>query len=278
MSRRIKTVVALAALVFPAIASAQTPPPANGILRIGREVLKPGRGSTHAKSEAAWSRALEAAKFTTTFIAFTSMSGPAEVWFVSPFASLAEMEKTNAANGANPAFTAIDDKYDAAETDLVESNRGMILTARPELSYSTGKPLWQMRFLTAQRIQVRAGHGAEFTESRVAIKAAHEKAKLADGFAVYQVTSGMAAGTYYVFAARSSLTELDDNAKTHQDPAYQAALGPDWAKRNAALVQAYEAQSDVNLFAVNPAMSIVPKDWKDNDAFWKPKAPAKKAP
>ncbi|MFI5311952.1 MAG: hypothetical protein ACHQQ3_12000, partial [Gemmatimonadales bacterium] len=160
----------------------------------------------------------------------------------------------------------------------LSDGRQIVLVNRDDLSYSTGRPIWEMRFLTATRVLVRLGHEAEFVEARKAIKAAHEKAKLSDGYGVYQVTSGMPGTTFYIFAARKSLSELDDNTKTHADPAYQAALGADWTKRNAALVQAYEASTDVNIFAMNPAMSIAPPDWIKADPYWKPKAPPKKAP
>jgi hypothetical protein len=139
----------------------------------------------------------------------------------------------------------------------------MILTARPDLSYSTGRPLSDMRFVSATRILVRPGHAAEFVEARTAIKAAHEKAKLPDGYAIYQVADGMPGGTFYLLATRKSLSELDDAQKVHTDPAYVAALGADWTKRNAALVAAYETSTDVNLFSVNVEMSIAAKEWKE---------------
>lgn len=286
MRYRMSLAATAAALAIPIIAGAQTmtaaAPVLNGaapVLAIGREVIKPGKGPAHTRLETAWSRSLEAAKYAQGFVALTSMSGPNEVWFVSPYASLDAMQKANEAYDANPAMMAISEKYVPAEVEfLADGGRSMILTLRPELSYSNGRALSDMRFLTVQRIQVRAGHAAEFTESRTAIKAAHEKAKLSDGFAVYQATSGMPGGTFYVLATRKSLAELDDNTKTHADPAYQAALGVDWLKKNALLVQAYEASSDNNVFAVNPAMSVVSKEWKDADAFWRPKLVAKKTP
>ena len=281
MSHRIKIVrlsVLSAAIVLPSIAGAQAMTSPAPVLQIGREVVKPGKIAAHAKLEAAWSRGLEAAKYPTTFVALTSMSGPHEVWFVSPWASLAAMQKANDEFDANTILSAIDEKYAPAEIDYLQDWRVMTLMLREDLSYSTGKPITDMRFASVTRVLVRAGHTAEFVEARTAIKAAHEKAKLSDGYAVYQATLGMPSGTYYILAARKSLTEVDDNAKTHADPAYMAALGPDWMKRNAALVQAYEASSDVNLFAVSAAMSVVPKEWGAADPFWKPKALPKQVP
>jgi hypothetical protein len=279
MKLRIGFALLSAGLALPAIASAQTPPATQGVLTIYRETVKPGKDAAHTKSETAWSRAQEMAKSQSHFVAMTAMTGPNEVWFVSGYGSLAEMQKVNEANDANAAVTAANDKYGPAESEFLQDGRQINLIERPDLSYSTGRPIWEMRFLTAQRILVRPGHNAEFVEARTAIKAAHEKAKLPDGYAIYQVTSGMPGGTYYLFAARKSLSELDDNTKVHSDPAYQAALGADWTKRNAALVAAYETSTETDVFSMNPAMSSAPPDWIKADTYWKPKAPpAKKAP
>jgi hypothetical protein len=265
------------ALVLPTTVRAQAMTGPAPILVVGREVVKPGKAIAHAKWEAAWSRSLEAAKSPLTIVGLTALDGPNEVWFVLPYGSLADMQKSNEAGDANPALAAVAEKYVPAESDFLTDMRSMILTYRADLSYQTGRPISEMRYVTVQRILVRAGHNAEFVEARTAVKAAHEKAKLPDGFAIYSA-NGMPAGTFYVLAARKSLAEVDDNAKTHQDPAYQAALGADWTKRNAALVAAYEQSSDLSIFAASPAMSVVPKEWKDADPFWKPKEPAKKAP
>ena len=279
MRHRIRVGTALLALALPAVGSSQansaSPAP---VLLVGRELVKPGKNIAHTKWETSWSRALEAAKYPQTLVALTSMSGTPETWFVFPYASLADLEKANATFDGNASLTGIDQKYAPAESEYLQGMRTMLLSYRPELSYSTGTPVSAMRFVTVTRILVRAGHMPEFIEARTAIKAAHEKAKLPDGYAIYQATSGMPAGTYFLLAGRKSLKELDDNTKIHEGAAYQAALGADWAKRNAALQQAYEASSDVNLYAMNAGMSIVPKEWKDSDPFWAPKAEAKKAP
>ncbi len=278
MRHRVRLAVLSATLMLPTIASPKAMTGPSKVLRVEREVVKPGKSIAHTKWETAWSRALEAAKYSDHVLALTSMTGPSEVWFVSGYASLADMQKANEASGANAAATAGSDKYLPAESEYLQDGRSMILTFREDLSYSTGRPLSEVRFMSVTRILVRLGHAAEFVEARAAVKAAHEKAKLPDGFAIYQVADGMPVGTFYLFAGRKSLTELDDAAKVHADLAYQAALGADWPKRNAALVQAYETSTDVNLFAMSPGMSVVPKEWIAADPFWKPKAAPKKAP
>lgn len=278
MDSRLKLAVMSAALALPTMAGAQAMNTAPKVLLVAREVVKPGKDLAHTKSETAWSRAYEAAKYTGGYIAMTAMTGPNEVWFMTAFNSLADMQKANEANEASAAVTATNDRYMPPESDFLQDSRSMILTLREDLSYSTGRPVSELRFMSVTRTLVRPGHLPEFVEARAAVKAAHEKAKLPDGFAIYQAVDGMPGGTFYLFAGRKSLAELDDAAKIHTDPAYVAALGPDWTKRNAALVQGYQNSSETDLFALNPAMSIVAKEWIAADSYWKPKAPPKKAP
>jgi hypothetical protein len=278
MRHTLKLAAFAAALVAPVIVSPQAMTGPAQVLRIGREIVKPGKDGAHTKWETAWSRAIEAAKYPGTFIALTAMTGSNEAWFVWGYPSLAAMQKENETADASATLTAIGDRYSAAESEYLQDGRTMILTRRDDLSYSTSRPLSEMRFLSATRILVRPGHTAEFVEARTAVKAAHEKAKLPDGYGIYQVVDGMPGGTYYLFAARKSLSEVDDGAKIHNDPAYLAALGADWTKRNAALVAAYETSAETNLFSVSPGMSSVPKEWVAADSYWKPKATAKKAP
>jgi hypothetical protein len=278
MKHTLKLAAFVAALVTPVIVSPQAMTGPAPVLRIGREIVKPGKDVPHTKMETAWSRAIEAANYPGHFIALTAMTGSNEAWFVWGYPSLADMQKENETADASATLTAIGERYSQVESEFLQDGRTMILTLRNDLSYTTGRPLSEMRFMSVTRILVRPGHTAEFVEARTAVKAAHEKAKLPDGYGIYQVVDGMPGGTFYLFAARKSLSELDDATKIHADPAYQAALGADWTKRNAALVAAYETSTEANIFSVSPGMSSVPKEWIAADSFWKPKAPPKKAP
>jgi hypothetical protein len=251
MDHRVRLAVLSATLALPGIASPQAMTGPAKVLSVGREIVKPGKSTLHAKWETAWARALEAAKYSDHFIAMASVTGPNEVWFMSGYNSLEEMQKAYDASDANAAVAAVTDRYLPAESEYLQDGRSMILTLREDLSYSTGRAMSELRFVSVTRLLVRPGHAAEFVEARAAVKAA---------------------------AGRKSLTELDDAAKVHADPTYLAALGADWTKRNAALVQAYEASADTDLFSVSPGMSVVPKEWIAADPFWKPKAPPKKSP
>jgi hypothetical protein len=275
MNHRIRLVALASALVVPAIVTAQAPAPAR-VMVIQRELVKPGKGIAHYKLETAWSRALEAAKNPTNFIAMTTMSGANEVWWLTSYASNADWQKMNEASEGSPALTAVFDKYVPLEADLLANSFTMTATMREDLSYSNGTPLPSLRYLNVTRVVVRIGHNDEFVEARKIIKAAHEQAKAADGFAVYQVQSGAPVGTYLIFRGLKSLAELDVNP---HGPAYDAAIGgPEGQKKLNAMLMSYEASSDVTRFQLSQAMSSPSKAWTDADPFWKPKAAAKKAP
>ncbi len=275
MNYRIRLAVVVSALAVPAILAAQAPAPPKVIV-VGRELVKPGKGAAHTKLESAWSRALEAAKSPTTFIAMTTMSGANEAWFLFPYASMADMQKLNAAGDASATLTAITDRYAAQESDLLANMFTMIANYRDDLSYNDGTPLPSLRYMSVQRVSVKIGHNDEFVEARKIIKAAHEKAKVAHGYAIYEVTAGAPAGTFLVFSGRKSLAELD--ADPH-GPAYVTALGgPDGQKKLNAMTMSYENSADATLFQLNAAMSSPGKAWIDADPFWKPKVAPKKVP
>src|SRR5437016_4872146 len=67
----------------------QSPPK---VLQIGREEVKVGKGAAHAKYEAAWTQAMVAAKYSTPFLAMTSVTGPNEAWWLTGFDSFAALE------------------------------------------------------------------------------------------------------------------------------------------------------------------------------------------
>lgn len=274
MTSRTAILVVAVVLGAPAAVAAQEaamgPPP---IIQIGREIVKPGKWAAHTKLETEWGRALAAAKFPVNFMAISSMTGAGEVWFLSGFASMAEFEKTNHEIDTNAALGAIYNRFSPQETDLLADSRGMIARYRDDLSYLPGKePLGTMRYFSITRTQIRPGHNAEFEDARKQIKAAHLKAGLMDGFAIFQVTAGAPAGTFLTFIARKSLAELDQGGQIH-GASYQAALGGDSGqKRLAALASSGTITAETNEFAFSPAMSFAAKDLVDADpAFWKPK-------
>jgi hypothetical protein len=259
------------------LAQAAAVPPAYNVLTVYRETVKPGKSSAHDAHEVAWAGALVAAKNPNGFLAITAMTGPAENWYISPFATWAEYEKSNGASEA-PALAAIQKRYASVEGEYLTDGRMMILTSMPDLSYGGPADLAASRYFSVTRITVRPGHTAEYEEIRRIVKAAHERAKLTDRFSIWRVAAGVPTGTYYQFVARKSLGEIDEGAAIH-GAAYQTALGgPDGQKKLDALAASAIISSQTDQFAFAPQQSIPPPEWTTADpGFWARKPlPAKK--
>jgi hypothetical protein len=280
MRKTTRSIVVALGVFVPVALTAQAPavPPAFNVLTVYRESVKPGQGNAHDAHEVAWAGALVAAKNPNGFLAVTAMSGPAENWYLSPFATWADYEKSNKASEAAPALAAIQKRYSGMEGEYLSDGRMMVLTSMPELSYGPPADLAASRYFSVTRITVRPGHSAEYEESRKMIKAAHESAKLTDRFSLWRAAAGAPAGTYFLFVARKSLAEIDDGAAIH-GAAYQAALGgPDGQKKLDALAASAIVSSQADLFSFAPQQSIPPAEWiKADPGFWARKpVPSKK--
>jgi hypothetical protein len=281
-SGRIWTFAALAAATaLPTLAQGPTPsddstPP---VLLIYREEVKPGKGAAHEANEAAWVGAYARAKMPNGWLAATSMTGPSEAWFFTGLASWEEWEKMSKAEEANPALSAEVAKLSAQDGELVNRVSGIMARYRPAISYQPQVNLAQMRYVRVQLIRVKPGYGRDFTNNWKEIVAAHEKAKMDEHWAFYQVVSGMPDGTYLYLQAFKSLADVDKAGPMHQADAYRNAVGEDGrARMQQATQMAVEWSQDL-VFAFNPKMSHVPPSWVEADpGYWaKPAAPAKKA-
>lgn len=268
-------------VLAPASLAAQAAPaaPAYNVLTIYRETVKPGKGPAHDEHESAWARAVAAAKPPTGFLAMTAMSGAPESWYISAYASWAEYESANKASAASPALTAIGTKFSAMDNEYLSDARGMVLTVRQDLSYGAPADLAASRYFTVTRVSVRPGHNDEYEANRKMVKAAHEAGRLSDGYSMWQAAAGAPAGTYFIFVARKSLSEIDAGAAIH-GAAYQAALGgPEGQKKMAANAAAAIISTQTDHFAFAPQQSIPPAEWVAADpGYWKYKTAPKKTP
>jgi hypothetical protein len=278
-----KKLVSLAPLAFligvlPAIAqpAASSAPPK--VLQIFREEVKPGKVAAHQKVEAGWPRAFAHANWPVHYMAATSVTGPSEAWFLTGYPSYAAYEDDQHNMEKASALFAETQRLSALDGELLAQGRGMLAAFRDDLSYNTGVNLATMRYFTITITQVRPGHDAEFVEARKIVKAAHEKAGLPDGAAMYQVTAGAPGGTYLTFVARVSLEELDRSESIHGDTYRQALGGEAGQKRLAELGSSAVISSESNHFAFSPAMSYAsPQLVAGDPAFWAPQpAPAMK--
>ncbi len=275
------------ALLCASVAIAQdvpTPPPA--MIQIFREEVKPGKTAAHEKTEAAFVRDSKAAKASPNYTALVTITGPDEAWFIARYDSYAAYGKDMKDSDSNPVLKAALERDSAADGELLTSERGIVARYRSDLSYRPGVSIPLTRFFTIAIVRIRPGHITDFEDARKIIKAAHEKTNLKFNYSVYQVSSGMPAGTFFIFTYFKTMADLDASAEIHGQ-AYQDAIGDDGRKKLAELASSGTIGTDTMLMEVNPKMSYPSKETIDADpAFWAPKSatpamgatpPAKKA-
>ncbi|HTR67570.1 MAG TPA: hypothetical protein VMH85_17450 [Terriglobales bacterium] len=253
-----------------------TPPPK--VLVIFREFEKPGKtGSTHEKSESAFVQALTRAKWPTHYLAVDSLTGKTRSLFLTGYDSFEAWEKDYMAMQKNPALAAAFDRAAAADGELLSETDGAVLTYREDQSLRANVDIAHMRYFEIALFQVKPGHRHEWDELVKLVTAAYEKIPEAH-WATYEIDYGQQpSGTYAVFTALKSTSEIDQEF-TH-DKDFVAAMGEDGMKKLAELEASAIETSQTNLFSFNPKMSYPSEDWvKADPDFWKPKAAAPMAP
>jgi len=248
------------------------------VIRIVREEVKVGRGAAHEANETGWARSFADAKSPDNWIGMDATSGNSEAWFVSGYASMADLEKaTIQALATMPGVKAADTKYSAQDGEFVSGTRSVVAVYRDDLSYQGVKTnIGTFRYLYVTTVRIRPGHDADFVEATKISRAAHEKAAVPERWSVFEVTEGMPRGTFFIFEPLKSMADVDAFPQTHGKP-YQDAVGDDGRKRLAELNSAATISAETNIFAFNPRMSNPTKEIAAADpGFWTPK-PVKKA-
>src|SRR6266849_9406792 len=125
-------------LVSPVVAQAQdqsySGPPK--VIRIIREEVKVGKGSAHETNETAWARSFADAKSPDNWIGMDATSGNNEAWFVSGYASMADLEKaTIQALATMPGVKAADTKYSAQDGEFVSGTHSVVAVYRDDLRH-----------------------------------------------------------------------------------------------------------------------------------------------
>ena len=248
------------------------PPP---VLQIVREDIKTGMMEAHSREANATVRIWAKAKSPHHRLALVPVAGNEnEVTYLWPFESMAAFEK------AKQDLDRIGETYkaDFARTrhtgeDYHSAQRDMVARLRPDLSYNGPADIGHSRFMRIETIRVKPGHANEFEEARKIMTAAHEKAKVDEHMAVYQVMGGTQAGTYVVLIPWKSLAEADGVQPLPHGKAYQDALGESGTKKIASLSSDSIVFNDVGIYAFNPQLSYVFKEWMDADpGYWTLKA------
>jgi hypothetical protein len=119
-------------------------------------------------------------------------------------------------------------------------------------------------------MRTRPEHVQDFAEVAKMAVAAAERSMDEQPVATYQVVSGAPDGTYLLFEPSASLKALD--AAPERSHNLFQAMGDAGTKRFMKMAGETIAQQEALLFAIDPKMSLVPRQISSVDpAFWSPK-------
>ncbi|HKA21883.1 MAG TPA: hypothetical protein VKN18_26640 [Blastocatellia bacterium] len=271
MKNTFLTFFAMCLIVLGVVESrAQEGPPK--VLSIFREEIKAGRGAGHENLETGYVQASRKANWPVYTLAMTSEVGGSDAWFVTGYSSFAALAKDRADSRKNSALTAEYDRLDAKDAEFRTGQRSFVCVLNEEMSYGGAVDISQMRYFSVNTVRVRPGHDQEYLEARKILVEAVKKANPNAHSAFYSVTAGLPNGTYLVFTPRKSLAELDPNPAIAK--AVQDALGEENSKKRQKLLSDAVISSETTIYAFNPKMSYVSKEWaKTGGDFWTPKPP-----
>jgi len=257
-------------------AIAQTPdemgPPR--VLLIVREEIKPGMMPAHNRHSAGYSGIFGKLKTPNHRIAMIPVAGNEnEVLYVTAGESFADLEmitketdrKMAGRNGTMGAELA---RLDKEAPDLHSGMRDMLAVYRPELSFKPGVDIAQMRYFAITTVRVRPGQDDNYSEYvKTLLNAAREKAKAETHVAAYQVIAGMPGTTYMFFRSMKSLAEYD----LRIGPRVREAMTDDQKKKADKMAGESVIVSETSIYAFNPSMSYLPKEFTARDSsFWNP--------
>lgn len=245
-------------------------------LQVNVEYVKPDKGGlAHDKTEGAFVQAMTRAKFPIHYTAYNSLTGPARAIYLSSFSSFDELQKANKSLTSSAVASELE-RLNVADGELLESTKSIIFESVPELSFHSQKPGPSNRFLEAQILMIKPGHGKDFEDLAKMVMAADEKVESKSHWGAYRVRFGEQAGSYVLFTAANSMADFDEIFSGQAK--YIASLSDDDKKKMNELRAAAIESSHSELYAINPIQSYVDEDWiKADPDFWKPKA-AKPAP
>jgi hypothetical protein len=273
MNRVTRSLLVVAAMASANAALAQSLPTSQpNYLQIYREEVKVGRAAEHEKVEAGWPAAYEKAKSPYTYIALTSMTGPGEAWFISPFESHAAMADSMTRED-EPSLAASLGRLQRADAEVINGFRSIWARGRKDLSYGAYPETAKQRFYEITIFRVRPGHEQDFETAAKAYGAAAKRGAPDTSYRVYEVMAGLPSPTYLVFSSVTSYGAFD---KAQADDAATMKAATDEERTT---LGKFMADGVINTetirFRLNPAMSYVTQDVRAQDpAFWSPKPAA----
>lgn len=241
-------------------------------LHIFREQVKPNRGAEHAQWETGWPAAYEKAKATTPYLALSAITGPQEVWYVTPYASQAAYGETMAWEEAQPGLTAELERLAKGDAEFLAEANALQLAAAPELSHGAYPDLAKQRYWEITTWRLRPGHEAAFGAAAKAYKAAVSRSASGANWRAYRVVAGAPEPTYLIFSSVASFGEFDKMA-ADGEAAMKGATAEEMATLDKFMKESVLSVA-TNRYRLDPRQSFVDAATKAKDpAFWSPKKP-----
>ena len=264
------------ALVVAAAAVAQTPPAApSKVLRIIREVIRPGKAVAQEKAAALAARSVSRSKYPANFLAMTTVSGEREIWILESHDSFESIEHADAFAEKTPAVKWWLGQLEAQDSDGLSGMRRLLATYRPDMSYrgdQFASTLPKMRYMSVVMVRLEPARDADFAEIVRMVSGAYEKISSEQPLVVYQVVSGLSTPAYLFFSPMVTLKTMDDAPL--RGKAMREAMGQENGEKMLKTSAEVTAASESFLFTLNPRLSYVSKEFADGDPdFWTPKPP-----
>jgi hypothetical protein len=254
-------------------AAAQNPPdtPLPKVIWLYHEVVKPAQGTVHEKVENGFAKYWSKAPVT-PFLGMESLTSTSETLFVSGYNSFGSFEKDfqvfrDAANGPRKVELGL---LQRQEADLINSMRSTVAVLQDELSYMTDRlmsDLPRSRYFQVLTMKVAPGKEEDFAAVAKFYRSAFERGDYEQPFATYKVMFGGLGTTYLVFLPLKSLSAID--TAMVKEPQLLKAMGEEGMKNMMKNAEACVISEENNLYAFNPKISLVAKEFAAVDPeFW----------
>ena len=239
-------------------------------MHIFREQLKPGTAGEHAKWEAGWPAAFEKAKSPYHYIALQSITGPPEVWYVSPLGNQAAYAEMMAAEQKDPALAAEVERLAKGDGQFLSEQTALQAVAMPELSFGAFPAVGKMRYYEITTFRVRPGHYEAWVAGTKAYMAASARSAPNASWRTYSVVAGAPGDTYLVFSSVGSFAEFD-KMMTEGEATWKGMTAEESATLGRFMKESVMSVG-TNRYRLDPGQSYVNAETKAQDpAFWSPK-------
>lgn len=256
---------AVSATLNPAFAADRRAATSPEMLTVTQVNLKPGKAAEFEKSRGTAVQVLAAAHWPGTIIGLRSVSGPDDVWLLNFHGGMGDLEDDHNRITHDSNLQARLGELEQAQGALISGRNELIANFLKNLSYQPGFDWADVRYLDVITVHVRPGHHLEYLELRRMSAAAHEKGGVDGPLHVFKVISGTQGLTWMILRPLKSLHAYDElKAKGFGEP-----LTPEEDKKMIELRAVSMEYAEERFFRIEPAMSLVPRDWEKPDApFW----------